>query len=129
MESDQPSERLTDSLTGKSLHLDVEELSEVAEPFNHLGGHTAVKLDSRKGEKSSRRDFLNDALNYKIPATNLIRSHCNGGTHLDIGEVRLESVGAWVAGVEEHELGFLQMTGRQSFLGVRMRPVKAFLPR
>lgn len=49
-------------------------------------------------------------------------------THLDIREVRLESVGAWVAGIEEHELGFLQMTGRQPFLGVRMRPVKAFLP-
>lgn len=49
--------------------------------------------------------------------------------HLDIGEVRLEGVGAWVAGVEEHELGFLQMTGRQSFLSVRMRPVKAFPPR
>lgn len=49
-------------------------------------------------------------------------------TYLDIREVGLESIGAGVAGVEEHELGFLQMTGRQSLLGVHMRPVKAFLP-
>lgn len=53
IKSNQPSERLTDSLPCKPLHLDVEELSEVAEPFNHLGGHTAVKLDSRD-ENSSR---------------------------------------------------------------------------
>lgn len=57
MESDQPSERLTDSLSRKSLHLDVEELSEVAEPFNHLGGHTAVKLDSREGKKAADEAF------------------------------------------------------------------------
>lgn len=45
-------------------------------------------------------------------------------THLDIREVRLECVGAGIACVEEHELGFLQMTGRQALLGVHMRPVK-----
>lgn len=40
-----PGESLADSLACKALHLDVEELSEVTEPFNHLGGHTAIKLD------------------------------------------------------------------------------------
>lgn len=50
----QPGESLADSLSCKALHLDVEELSEVAEPFNHLGGHTAVKLDSEQ-ENSRRR--------------------------------------------------------------------------
>lgn len=45
MNSDAPAESLADGLSGKALHLDVEELSEVAEPFNHLGGHAAVKLD------------------------------------------------------------------------------------
>lgn len=53
IESNQPSERLADSLTCKPLHLDIEELSEVAEPFNHLGGHTAVELDS--GEQNGTR--------------------------------------------------------------------------
>lgn len=47
-----------------------------------------------------------------------------GYTHLDVREVSLERVGAGVSCVEEHELGFLQMTGRQAFLGVHMRPVK-----
>ena len=47
-----------------------------------------------------------------------------GYTHLDIRKVSLERVGAGIAGVEEHELGFLQMAGRQSLLGVYMRPVK-----
>lgn len=74
-----PGESLTDSLSCKTLHLDVEELSEVTEPFNHLGGHTAVKLD--------------------------------------VGEVCLECIGAWIAGVEEHELGFLQVAGGQALLG------------
>lgn len=74
-----PGEGLSDSLACKPLHLDVEELSEVTEPFNHLGGHTAVKLDIR--------------------------------------EVRLQSVGAGIPSVEEHELGFLQMAGRQALLG------------
>lgn len=45
-------------------------------------------------------------------------------THLDIREVGLECVGAGIAGIEEHELGFLQMTGRQALLGVYMNPVK-----
>lgn len=50
--SNQPSESLADSLSCKALHLDVEELSEVTEPFYHLGGHTAVKLES--GQENSR---------------------------------------------------------------------------
>lgn len=50
--SNPPGESLSDSLSCKALHLDIEELSEVAEPFNHLGGHTAVKLDDR--QKQSR---------------------------------------------------------------------------
>lgn len=74
-----PGESLADSLSCKALHLDIEELSEVAEPFNHLGGHAAVKLDIR--------------------------------------EVSLECIGAGIPCVEEHELGFLQMAGRQAFLG------------
>lgn len=49
-------------------------------------------------------------------------------SYLHIREVGLEGVGAGVAGVEEHELGLLQVAGGQSLLGVRMRPVKAFLP-
>lgn len=75
-----PGESLADCLPCKALHLDVEELSEVAEPFNHLGGHTAVKLDIR--------------------------------------EVSLEGIGAGISCVEEHELGFLQVAGRQALLGV-----------
>lgn len=51
-----------------------------------------------------------------------------GSSYLHIGEVGLEGVGAGVAGVEEHELGLLQVAGRQALLGVGMRPVKAFLP-
>lgn len=47
-EWNQPGERLADGLTCKAFHLDVEELSEVAEPFDHLGGHAAVELDSRE---------------------------------------------------------------------------------
>lgn len=130
IESNQPSERLADSLTCKALHLDIEELSEVAEPFNHLGGHTAVKLDSRE-ENGTRRGLLNDAVKLKTTKDLLLAEYVRtvvAYAYLDIREVRLESVGAGVAGVEEHELGFLQMTGRQSLLGVHMRPVKAFLP-
>lgn len=52
MSSDAPAESLADGLSGEALHLDVEELSEVAEPFNHLGGHAAVKLD--RGQEVSR---------------------------------------------------------------------------
>lgn len=68
-----PGESLADSLACKALHLDVEELSEVTEPFNHLGGHTAIKLDhgwqERKwaGEDSKRTvlflNTYNDMLN------------------------------------------------------------------
>lgn len=81
-----PGERLADGLAREALHLDVEELPEVAEPFDHLGGHTAVKLDIR--------------------------------------EIGLECVGAGVAGVEEHEFGFLQMARRQTLLGPPSRQVE-----
>lgn len=64
-ETNQPSERLADSLTCEPLHLDIEELSEVAEPFNHLGGHAAVKLDSRE-ENGTRRGVLDDAVKVNI---------------------------------------------------------------
>lgn len=47
-----------------------------------------------------------------------------GYTHLDVRKVRLECVGAGVSSVEEHELCFLQMAGRQALLGVGMRTVK-----
>lgn len=50
--SNQPRESLADSLPCKALHLDVEELSEVTEPFNHLGGHAAVELDRQKTRHS-----------------------------------------------------------------------------
>lgn len=46
--SNQPCESLTDSLPRKALHLDVEELSEVTEPFNHLGRHATVELDQER---------------------------------------------------------------------------------
>lgn len=129
-ESNRPSERLADSLTCEPLHLDIEELPEVAEPFNHLGGHTAVKLDSGE-QNDSRRGFLNDAVKLNMTGDRLLIAYFHTvvlHTYLDIREVGLESVGAGVAGVEEHELGFLQMAGRQSLLGVHMSPVKAFLP-
>lgn len=54
-----PGESLADSLPCKALHLDVEELSEVTEPFDHLRGHTAVKLHSGQetaGQEVSRVD-------------------------------------------------------------------------
>lgn len=40
-------------------------------------------------------------------------------TYLDIREEVLEQVGARVACVEEHQLGFLQMVWGQTFLNVR----------
>lgn len=45
-------------------------------------------------------------------------------TDLDIREICFERVGTRVAGVEEHELCFLQMTGRQALLRVHMMTVK-----
>lgn len=50
-----PGESLTDCLSCKAFHLDVEELSEVAEPFNHLGGHTSVKLVDRNIGKTQEK--------------------------------------------------------------------------
>lgn len=67
----------------------------------------------------------------KITSTLIVKGRtwlwmtCEGGyTHLDVGEVCLERIGAGIASVEEHELGFLQVAGRQALLGVYMRPVK-----
>lgn len=41
-------------------------------------------------------------------------------THLDVGEKHLQHVGAWVSGVEEHELGLLQVVWGKPFLDVQM---------
>lgn len=68
MEWNQPAEGLADGLTCEALHLDVEELSEVAEPFNHLGGHAAVKLDSRE-EKLIRMKELVASVLWWVPPT------------------------------------------------------------
>ena len=40
-------------------------------------------------------------------------------THLDIGEVGFQHVGAGIAGVKEHQLGLLQMVGIQTLLDVQ----------
>lgn len=45
-------------------------------------------------------------------------------THLDVREEHLEHVGAWVAGVEKHELGLLQMIGGETFLDLNIAAVK-----
>lgn len=47
-------------------------------------------------------------------------------TYLYIREVHLEHVGAWVPGVEKHELGFLQVVGREALLDLKMAAVKDF---
>lgn len=46
------------------------------------------------------------------------------GTHLDIREEHLEHVRAWVAGVEKHELGLLQMIGRETLLDLQTAAIK-----
>lgn len=48
-------------------------------------------------------------------------------THLDIREEHLQHIGAWVAGVEEHELGFLQMIGGETLLDLKRPTVKDFI--
>lgn len=45
-------------------------------------------------------------------------------TYLDIREEHLEHIRARVAGVEKHELGFLQMIGRETLLDLKMSAVK-----
>lgn len=47
-----------------------------------------------------------------------------GETYLDIREEHLEHIRAWVAGVEEHELGLLQMIGRKTLLDLKAAGVK-----
>lgn len=45
-------------------------------------------------------------------------------TYLDIREEHLEHIRARVAGVEKHELGFLQVIGRETLLDLKMPAVK-----
>lgn len=47
-------------------------------------------------------------------------------TYLDIREEVLEQVGARVACVEEHQLGFLQMVWGQTFLNVAPKPIALY---
>lgn len=42
-------------------------------------------------------------------------------SYLDVGEEHLEHVGGRVAGVEEHELGLLQVVGRQTLLDLSIK--------
>ncbi|TSL47539.1 hypothetical protein Baya_7120 [Bagarius yarrelli] len=43
-----------------------------------------------------------------------------GTTYLNVSEEHLQHVGAGVPGVEEHELGLLQVVGGKPFLNVQM---------
>lgn len=45
-------------------------------------------------------------------------------THLDIREKHLEHVRAWVAGIEKHELGLLQMIWGETFLDLKTAGIK-----
>lgn len=45
-------------------------------------------------------------------------------TYLDIREEHLEHIRARVAGVEKHELGFLQMIGREALLDLQIAAIK-----
>lgn len=45
-------------------------------------------------------------------------------TYLHIGEVHLEHIRAWVAGVEKHELGLLQMIRRETLLDLNIAAIK-----
>lgn len=44
--------------------------------------------------------------------------------YLYIREIHLEHIRAWVSGVEKHELGFLQMVGREALLNLKIAAVK-----
>lgn len=44
--------------------------------------------------------------------------------YLYIREKHLEHIRAWVSGVEKHELGFLQMVGRETLLNLKIAAVK-----
>lgn len=44
--------------------------------------------------------------------------------YLHIREKHLEHIRAWVPGVEKHELGFLQMIGRETLLNLKIAAVK-----
>lgn len=41
-------------------------------------------------------------------------------SYLDVGEEHLEHVGGRVAGVEEHQLGLLQVVGGQALLNLKI---------
>lgn len=45
-------------------------------------------------------------------------------SYLDIGEEHFEHVGGWVAGVKEHQLGLLQVVGRQTLLNLMRRALR-----
>lgn len=45
-------------------------------------------------------------------------------TYLYIREVHLEHIRAWVAGVEKHELGLLQMIRRETLLDLNIAAIK-----
>lgn len=45
-------------------------------------------------------------------------------THLDVREEHLEHIRAWVAGVEKHEFGLLQMIGRETLLDLKAAAIK-----
>lgn len=44
--------------------------------------------------------------------------------YLYIREIHLEHIWAWVPGVEKHELGFLQMIGRETLLDLKIAAFK-----
>lgn len=45
-------------------------------------------------------------------------------TYLYVREVHLEHIRAWVAGVEKHELGLLQMIRRETLLDLNIAAIK-----
>lgn len=54
------------------------------------------------------------------------RSNSNRGrkSYLDIGEEHFEHVGGRVAGVKEHQLGLLQVVGRQTLLNLKISALR-----
>lgn len=45
-------------------------------------------------------------------------------SYLDIGEEHFEHVGGWVASVKEHQLGLLQVVGRQTLLNLKISALR-----
>lgn len=73
-----PGESLADSLSGESLHLDVEELSEVTEPLNHLGGHAAVELDRKTAGDGSEHVGTGKRSAHQVIITETVLMSHNG---------------------------------------------------